>query len=219
MAYDAMDQLPLEVDSINTGTPPAGFPEAAELDAFKARVDELADGMFPEQQRLRTVEWDQFAQSARAGQNAHFDDKPHVLERIKAISEIELGIWINSEMLSQKGTELLANHLMRLYSGTLRVETARPLARDLLRSPSFRVAKGIVRADLYSNWRRASRQSIPKDLVPDLYHVLNAIYCSMYATAEARQVDYASLLLGRDTQVAIYHGEIRVDTWLMELCT
>src|SRR5712671_372308 len=53
-----------------------------------------------------------------------------------------------------------------------------------------RIAKGIVRTDLYFNWRCANRGSTPGDLADDLYHVLNASYCAIYATAEPRQAVY-----------------------------
>jgi hypothetical protein len=43
-----------------------------------------------------------------------------------------------------------------------------------------------------------------KDLVDDMYQVLNASYCAVYATAEPGQAEYASLLLTDMTQVAIY---------------
>lgn len=47
---------------------------------------------------------------------------------------------------------------------------------------------------LFSNWRCANTDSVPRDLVDDMYHVLNASYCSIYATADANQMKYASLL-------------------------
>jgi len=50
------------------------------------------------------------------------------------------------------------------------------------------------------------RESVPKDLIDDMYHVLNAVYCDVYATAERRQAEYASLILALNTTVAIYPG-------------
>jgi hypothetical protein len=122
-------------------------------------------------------------------------------------------------MLSPTGTALLIRQLTTLYSGTLDTATAERLAAPLLANAAFRIARADVCATLYSNWRSATRDSIRKDLVPDLYHVLNASYCSVYATEEAGQVEYAALLLPDTTQVAIYDGATPVDHWLASFAT
>jgi hypothetical protein len=46
--------------------------------------------------------------------------------------------------------------------------------------------------------------------------VLQATYCDIYATAEAKQSEYASLLL-TDTRVEIYDRKITIDRWLEAL--
>jgi hypothetical protein len=79
------------------------------------------------------------------------------------------------------------------------------------------VSRAIVRADLYSNWRCANRDSNPRDLVDDMLHVLQAVYSDIYATAEPKQSDYASLLLTPSTKVAIYDNNTRIDQWLLTL--
>jgi hypothetical protein len=43
----------------------------------------------------------------------------------------------------------------------------------------------------------------------DIYHVLNATYCDMYATAEAGQKEYASLLLSGWTRLQSTMGAHR----------
>jgi hypothetical protein len=96
-------------------------------------------------------------------------------------------------------------------------QTAIMSARALLQIPPSRVAKGIVRADLYFNWRCANRGSNPKDLVDDLYHILNSSYCSFYVTAEPKQAEYASLILSQWTRVAIYDDHTPIDGWLLGL--
>ncbi len=103
-----------------------------------------------------------------------------------------------------------------MYAG-LPQEPAILNAQALLHIPPCRIAKGIVRADLYFNWRCANRGSNPKDLADDLYHVLNSSYCAVYATAEPGQAEYASLILGQWTQVAIYDDHTPVDRWLLGL--
>lgn len=103
-----------------------------------------------------------------------------------------------------------------MYEG-LSAETALRTSHDLLRIPASRIAKGIVRADLYFNWRCANRGSTPNDLTDDLYHVLNASYCGFYVTAEPKQAEYASLLLNVGTLVSIYDDSKPIDSWLLAL--
>jgi hypothetical protein len=67
---------------------------------------------------------------------------------------------------------------------------------------------------LYYNWRCANRGSNPKDLFDDMYHVLNAIYCDVYATKERGHAEYAGLLLTTNTKVAIYDGRTPVGGWI-----
>jgi hypothetical protein len=74
-----------------------------------------------------------------------------------------------------------------------------------------------VRSNLYSNWRAANRGSNPADLLDDVLHVLQAIYCEIYATGEAKQAEYASLILTPNTTVAIYDQSVPVDQWLLSL--
>jgi hypothetical protein len=217
--YDAMDQLHLEVESAKTGTPIVWMRAGHELDLFKGEVAELASGTVGSALQTQIAQWDQFAKQARAGQNAHFECKAETKSRINTVSEPDLRAWLDAEMLSSTGTALLIRQLTRLYSGTLDTATAVRLAAPLLANSAFRIARADVCATLYSNWRSATRDSIRKDLVPDLYHVLNASYCSVYATEEAGQIEYAALLLPDTTQVAIYDGATPVDHWLASFAT
>src|SRR5262249_37137784 len=157
-----------------------------------------------------------FSQSSRAEQKNHFDGKEHVRDLLKAVSDDQLEAWLDKEMLTDSGSAILASHLLRMYDG-LSAETALRTSHDLLRIPASRIAKGVVRADLYFNWRCANRGSTPNDLTDDLYHVLNASYCGFYATAEPKQAEYASLLLSAWTSVAICDDSVSVDAWLLSL--
>lgn len=51
----------------------------------------------------------------------------------------------------------------------------------------------------------------------DMYHVLNAAYCNVYATAEPKQEEYAGLLLPPYVKIAIYDGNGPVKDWLLSL--
>jgi hypothetical protein len=50
-----------------------------------------------------------------------------------------------------------------------------------------------------------------------MYHVLNAAYCNVYATAEPKQEEYAGLLLPPYVKIAIYDGNGPVKDWLLSL--
>jgi hypothetical protein len=91
-----------------------------------------------------------------------------------------------------------------------------PDTTALLANPRFRFSRGVVRADLYYNWRCANRGSNPPDLIDDMFHVLNATYCDVYATKDKKQLEYAGLMLTADTRVEIYTSG-PVDQWLLGL--
>jgi len=81
------------------------------------------------------------------------------------------------------------------------------------------MARALVKADLYYNWRCANYGSVPRDLMPDLYHLVNAVYCDIYATAESKHARLAPLVLTSKTSVAIYDESGPVDDWLVGLLT
>ena len=219
-AYDTMEQLHHEVDAINTGASSVeAFYGAREYSALRAHVDKLALGELNAETQLRVASGNHFAQAARSSQKAHLDSKPEVKDRLKAVAQGQLSRWLQSEMLSDRGTALLLGHLRRMYGDSLPEGAAVELAHALLRTPLFRAAKGIIRADLYSNWRCANRDSLRSDLIDDMYHVLNASYCAVYATAESKQAEYAAHLLSDQTQVSIYDVQAPIAAWLVRVAS
>lgn len=201
-ARDNMEQLHGEVDALMNGSSGvAAFcaPNEREYGELKAEVDRLAQGIFDQQAQQFIANRQQFAATTRSDQKIHFDDKPETKARLQAVSSDQLPTWLDQEVVTNIGAAILTDHLRRIYSN-VPTATASQVAQTLLHIPQSRIAKGIVRADLYYNWRCANRDSNPPDLVDDMYHVLNASYCSVYATAEARQDAYASLLLSRWTR-------------------
>lgn len=187
-----------------------------EYASLRSEVEKLSQGICDSRAEQFIAGRKQFSESTRSDQKSHFQGKEDVRDRLKGIHEHQLRAWLDSEMLADNGAAILASHLLRMY-GDLPAEAAILNAQALLRIPPSRVAKGIVRADLYFNWRCANRGSNPKDLADDLYHVLNSSYCATYATAEPGQVEYASLLLSQWTGVSIYDDHTPVDTWLLGL--
>jgi hypothetical protein len=118
--------------------------------------------------------------------------------------------------MTDRGATQLAAQITRRFREASS-EEADKWASGLLASPTYRLARALVRADLYYSWRCANRGSNPKDLYDDMYHVLNAIYCDTYATKEPGHAKYAGLLLTPNTRVAIYDGQNPVGEWINAL--
>ena len=57
---------------------------------------------------------------------------------------------------------------------------------------------------------------MPRDLLPDLDHVVTASYFDVYATKELSQAKYAPLVLGK-TKIAIYDATVPIAKWLESL--
>jgi hypothetical protein len=215
---DVMEQLDRETTAISSHAPIIESTYgSAELEELTAEVHKLAGGDFDERCEVFVRSRLEFARSARLGTKTHFDTKAAIKDRLRSVPKDELASWMVSEALSEKGVALLVTHLLRLYGTSLSEEHAAVVAQMLLRNPRFRAARGLVHADLYTNWRFAHRESLRRDLVDDMYHVLNALYCSVYATAEANQANYVHLLLSPATRVAIYDERQSIETWLAAL--
>jgi len=121
--------------------------------------------------------------------------------------------WLRKETSSYQGPKMLQAHLLRQGVTQLSTDTI----AGLLSSQHGKCSRAVIHADLYSNWRCANRDSNRKDLVDDMLHVLQAIYCDIYATEEATQKEYAECLLTKETRVAIYDRQTPVDQWLLSL--
>ena len=217
VAADVMEQLHLEVDALNTTSSVNAFYGETERNVLREAIDRLAAGHFDVEARSRVEAGVRFAKSARSGQNLHFDEKLEVKDRLRQIASAQLEGWLRAEVLSDRGTALLVRQLLRMYVEGLDDPTAARLAHLLLRAPLGIAARGLVTAELYSNWRCAYRNSLRSDVIDDMYHVLNAGYCTVYATAEAGQAEYAALLLSSRTRVAIYDDRSPLDNWLLTL--
>lgn len=154
----------------------------------------------------------QFAADSRTEQIDHFAGRQDMKRRLNTIPETDLPQWLQTETVASGGP-ILASHLVRQFGPG----PTSQYASKLLASPVANVSRSIVRADLYSNWRCANRDSNPRDLIDDMLHVLQAVYCDIYVTAEPKQLDYGSLLLTPNTKVAIYDGKKPIDQWLLSV--
>jgi len=214
-AHDNMQQLHGEVRALQTGANGVvAFYGQPEYEEMRAEVDKLAQGIVDGRAKEFVARREQFSRDTRSDQRAHFDVRKDARDSLAAITEQQLSTWLQSECLKPRGTAILAGHIKRIYDD-ISERAAFATAHYLLRIPQSRISRGIVRADLYLNWRFATRGSNPRDLIDDVYHVLNASYCSLYATAESGQASYASLLLPSSVYASFYDEKTPVGDWLV----
>jgi hypothetical protein len=206
--------LESEMISLRAGTDVEPFASADSYAQFIRDVETLANGDFTEQAQAFVGQRVSLGIQSRTGPQSHFNNRPDVQARLKAVSSESLHQWLARETKSSQGIELLAGQIMRQFSDAPAHEVM-SWAKPLIDSPACRLASGLVRADLYYNWRACNRGSLPKDLYHDMYHVLQAIHCDVYATREKGQQDYTALLLTANTRVAIYDRQMPVAKWLM----
>lgn len=154
-----------------------------------------------------------FAADSRTDQKDHFVGNPAMKAKLTAIPESALPTWLSAETISTQGQLIISDHLSRITGTAFPQRSALPLLSSAIANAS----KAVVRADLYSNWRCANRNSNPKDLLDDMLHVLQAVYSDIYVTEEAGQLDYAALLLPPSVKVAIYDKTTPIDQWLLAL--
>ena len=216
-AYDGMDLLRNEVKTLYAHSDSVvAYYSPADYDALKAEVAKLAQGIVEERAQTFLLERAEFARTSRDSQRAHLENRPDMKVQLLAVSEGGLAAWLDEQVSGNFGAALLCAHFLRIYESR-DPDAAISTALGLLQHPAPRMAKAVVRADLYSNWRCAHRGSNPRDLIDYMYHVLNSAYCDVYATAEAGQEEYASLLLCQWTRPAIYDEKTPVGEWLLTL--
>lgn len=120
-------------------------------------------------------------------------------------------------MTSSQAVRILDFHLSHVFPAPPSREL-RNLSSLLLYSRSAPFAHALVKATFYMNWRAANHSGLAPDVPDDMYHILNATYCDIYATGEAKQ-SYATHLLAPRTLFKPYprDGSISVDDWMVSL--
>ncbi len=179
----------------------------------RVEIEKLANGLVEGRVKEFIEKRTGFAANTRIDQRDHFAGRKALKNNLKAVSQSDLPNWLQSETMSPEGVKVLYGHLLRMFGNG----PTEKYARDVLLYPAADVARGLVRADLYSNWRAANRGSNPADLVDDMLHILQAIYSDFYVTGEGKQTEYASLLLTPRTKVASYDLTTPIDQWLLSL--
>jgi hypothetical protein len=215
--YDNKDLLRAEVKALNDDADSViAYYSPADYAALKAEVGKLSEGIVDQRAQTFVSERMESTKETRKGQKPLMEKRPNMKTGLLAIPENRLTAWLDQEVSSDGGAIILTGHLMHIFESA-KEDAAYSTALGLLQHPASRMAKAVVRFDLYSAWRCAHRGSNPRDLLDDMYHVLNAAYCDVYATAEARQMKYAPLLLTRWTRPVAYDGSTPLADWLLTL--
>jgi hypothetical protein len=144
------------------------------------------------------------------------EDNPDVRRDLLAVSRELFPPWLKREADTPNCIDYLAGQI-HSYFPERPGEEASEYAFALQTATANRVSKGMIRRNIYINWRCAHRGSIPKDLFPDSSHVVNANFCDVYATKESGQAEYAWLLLTPSTCVRIYDAQKPIGEWLLSL--
>jgi hypothetical protein len=153
----------------------------------------------------------------RRGVSDFFVANPSLLRAYQAITAEHFPGWVAQEARTIRGTQYLASQIQQYFPN----ESASAVAEYALylqTATANRISMGMIRRNIYINWRCAHRGSVRKDLFADSTHIVNANYCDVYGTAERGQVDYASHLLTPATRVNIYDPKTAsIDEWLLSL--
>jgi hypothetical protein len=213
-AKEIMELLAAEMWALNLGKSTVdAFLNKKDYAEVRREVNKLANGEYDERTANFLEERATLASSTRLGQARHLESRSDIKQNLMNVSPESLEKWLNYGMTTPGGVALLVAHIQRQFPEAPQLE-AEAYAPELLALPANGASRGLVRADLYYNWRCAHRDSNPKDLLDDMYHVLESVHCDVYATAETGQREYAGLLLTANTRVAIYDGRMPPDRWL-----
>lgn len=162
-----------------TAIDPMATPEQCEI--TKREVGLLANGMVGERVMPFIEERKKFAEETRDAQKSHMAMSDELRNYLKAISERDLAGWMPGEVLTDSGTSLLYRRFVKKIR-----QVPVDYIHDLLRFQLAEASRATVRADLYYNWHCAKHGAIRLDLLDDLLHVLQTMYCDLYVTEEKK---------------------------------
>lgn len=190
------------------------FWDAVNYARMKAEIEKLSKGIVDKKAQELIESRRQLAAIERAAISSHFGGTSALKDRLSLVSPTDFPRWVSKEA-QRSGRFILKQHLAKLLPGgqPRRIAIA---AKRMLASRRFPLSHAVVRADLYGNWRAANRGSMPRDLLPDLDHIVTASYFDVYTTKEKAQGKYAPVVLGK-TAIAIYEGKLPIPTWLETL--
>lgn len=216
-AKDNMEILAAEMWALQLRTQEVNaFLSGKDLALVRKELGRLSKGDVTKHAKTFISERSAMAERTRLEQAQHLQNHSQTKELLKRIPDGKVKSWLHGQLQAPVAVRLLTDHIMRRFPEATNAEAAE-YATALLKTSTGRIAAGLVRADLYYNWRCAHREFNPRDLIDDIYHVLNSTYCDVYATAEQKQSEYAALLVTGGTAIAIHDGKSALDRWLLDL--
>ncbi len=208
--------LPEEVRSLQTGKTVDPFSALNDNAEFRTLVNRLANGGFSHYDREQLIIQQGIANRCRHSAVDLLARTPGAADRLQSISSAELPQFLRKESMTPEGVFFLRAPLRDAFANLSRAEID-SIARGLLTPPAKRFARGGARAGIYYQWRQANFGSVPKDVAEDMTHILNSVYCDVYATSEAKQADYAHLLVTSHTRIALSSDAGPIDEWIVGL--
>lgn len=162
--------------------------EGAACHRLSDEIDSLADGKFaPAAQQF--IAWRKaLVKDVRTEMANHVQARAELESRLCNVKLAQLSDWIADEMGSERGTTLLAGHIVHVLREHAPDDVIR-IAKKMLHSGEYRIAHSLVRNGIYLNWRLANRSSLRGDVPDDAYHVVSATYADFFVTTDQDQAD------------------------------
>ena len=155
-----------------------------------------------------------FAKDTRTDQKSHMGDRDELKQDLKNIEQNGLAEWMQKETFTAEGV----NTLFKKFIKRLGPGATPEYIVGLLRFPAAQAARASVRGDLYYNWHCAKHGGIRLDLLDDILHLLQPIYCDLYISEDKSQGHYGPIILTPRTRAEIYRDrKIPILKWILGL--
>jgi hypothetical protein len=204
-----------EVDAFQNNLPqidPMATPEQSTT--TRLELEKLANGVVEERVKQFLEKRLNFAMETRTKQRSHIDNRAELKDELKAIPQAQLAEWMQKEVFRPEGVSTLYQKVIkRMGQGPTMADIL-----ELLRYPIAEASRASVRGDLYYNWHCAEYSGIRLDLLDDILHLLQAVYCDLYISEDKGQGIYGPLILTARTRVEIYRDRtIPIKQWILGL--
>jgi hypothetical protein len=203
-AYAYENNLP-EIDSMAT-------PEQCTTTAQE--LGKLGSGIIEERVKQFLDQRLDFAKDTRTDQKSHMDDREELKHDLKNVERDGLAEWMQEETFTPEGV----NTLHKKFIKRLGPGATPEYILHLLKFPPAQAGRASIRGDLYYNWHCAQYDGIRLDLLDDILHLLQSVYCDLYISEDKSQDLYGPLILTPRTRIEIYRDrKVPIDEWLLSI--
>jgi hypothetical protein len=218
IAKENMDAVAAEMQSLQWMVREVfPFINASDYEIVRLMVEHLAIDQLSGEEVARINRRIALRNFDRRGVSDFFAANPALVRAYQTITAEQFPSWVAQEARTIRGTQYLASQIQQYFPDESASEISE-YAHYLQTATASRISMGMIRRNIYINWRCAHRGSVPKDLFADSTHIVNANYCDVYGTAERGQFEYASHLLTPLTRVCIYDpNAVSIHEWLLSL--